>query len=154
MVKRIAVGIFYRARPKKTIDIPTVERPKVVPLIAHIESNRMTLAISPNLRLRLSAGGMMALLLAAGGAHSEPEHTSPKPVSELAYSSAFAAYKGYADQPVTSWREANDIVGRIGGWRTYAKEAVQETSPAAIGSAPAPASQGDGRSAHKEAGHE
>jgi hypothetical protein len=59
---------------------------------------------------------------AAGGALQAP------------YRSAFSGYRGFADQPVAPWRESNDTVGRIGGWRTYAREAQGES--AAGGSAP------------------
>ncbi len=48
--------------------------------------------------------------------------------SKLQYVSPLRAYKTYADQPVESWREANDRVGRIGGWRAYAKE-IQAGEP-------------------------
>lgn len=117
----------------------------------------MTLAMPPILQLPSLAGGMMVLLLAATAAHAAPDHAMSMAVPKLAYSSAFAAYKGYADQPVTSWREANDAVGRIGGWRSYAKEATQAAVPptgSAVGSAPMQVDQGDGRSAHGEAGRE
>ena len=40
----------------------------------------------------------------------------------LAYRSAFDGYRGFTDQPVESWRKANDDVGRIGGWKAYARE--------------------------------
>lgn len=40
-----------------------------------------------------------------------------------------------ADKPIT-WREANDTVTRIGGWRTYSREAPE---PVPAQSAPAPA---------------
>lgn len=39
-----------------------------------------------------------------------------------AYASALATYHPYTDQPVQSWSEANDRVGRIGGWMAYARE--------------------------------
>ena len=44
------------------------------------------------------------------------------PASPLAYRSAFDGYKRMADQPVQPWRESNDTVGRIGGWKAYARE--------------------------------
>jgi hypothetical protein len=43
--------------------------------------------------------------------------------SPLAYRPAFEGYRRFADQPVLAWREANDVVGRIGGWQAYAREA-------------------------------
>ena len=41
------------------------------------------------------------------------------------YESAFSRYKSYRDEKATPWREANDTVTQIGGWRAYAKEAQQ-----------------------------
>ena len=40
----------------------------------------------------------------------------------LHYQSPLRAYQGFTEQPLHDWREANDLVGRIGGWRTYAQE--------------------------------
>lgn len=42
--------------------------------------------------------------------------------SPMAYRSAFEGYKGFTEQPLQSWRESNDTVGRIGGWQSYARE--------------------------------
>lgn len=62
---------------------------------------------------------------------------------------AFAGYHGLADEKVGPWQEANDTVGRIGGWRAYAREAAapDDEAPArapvpATGPA-APARSGD-----------
>ena len=38
------------------------------------------------------------------------------------YRPAFDGYRPFKDQPVGSWRENNDLVGRIGGWKAYARE--------------------------------
>lgn len=46
-------------------------------------------------------------------------------VPATGYHSAFARYRGLGDDPPLSWREANDAVARIGGWRAYAREAQQ-----------------------------
>ena len=47
----------------------------------------------------------------------------------LSYQSVIGTYQSYQDQPVSSWREINDEVGKIGGWRAYAREASEsETS--------------------------
>ena len=62
-------------------------------------------------------------------------------VPPLLHESAFMQYRRLADVPVGSWRDANDTVTRIGGWRVYAREAAQPASPAAsapAGSASAP----------------
>lgn len=39
------------------------------------------------------------------------------------YRSVFEGYQRYSDQEIAPWRESNDTVGRIGGWRAYANEA-------------------------------
>jgi hypothetical protein len=44
-------------------------------------------------------------------------------------------YRRYDEQPGPGWREANDTVARIGGWRSYAREA----QPAASSPATPPA---------------
>ena len=62
-------------------------------------------------------------------------------VPPLVHESAFTHYRRLTDVPVGSWRDANDTVSRIGGWRVYAREAAQPASPAAsvpAGSASAP----------------
>lgn len=44
-------------------------------------------------------------------------------VASPAYRSAFVGYRATADEPKPlSWREANDLVLRIGGWRAYQRE--------------------------------
>ena len=37
----------------------------------------------------------------------------------------FTQYQVWRDEPLRNWREANDRVGEIGGWRTYLREAQQ-----------------------------
>ena len=65
---------------------------------------------------------------AAGPARPDP--LDPKAsVPRLAYHSSFAQYRKLGDDkpadPSKAWREANDSVNRIGGWRVYAREAQQ-----------------------------
>ena len=53
------------------------------------------------------------------------------------YRSALEGYKPFADQPVAGWRQSNDTVRSIGGWRAYAREAQGAASaPAAASSSP------------------
>lgn len=63
-------------------------------------------------------------------ASSVSQTTGPAAQVELTYRSTFDAYQRFTDEKVGSWRDANDTVGRIGGWRSYAKEARE---PAASG---------------------
>jgi hypothetical protein len=66
---------------------------------------------------------------------------------EPRYASALAGYHRYADQPVQSWASSNELVARIGGWQTYARESqatAVDTSARTgkSGAAPAPATSG------------
>lgn len=65
-------------------------------------------------------------------------------VPPLVYRSTLSTYRRLGDDKPVPWREANDNVARIGGWRAYAREAsepllTERDSPAAT-SAPLPAS--------------
>jgi hypothetical protein len=86
-----------------------------------------------------------ALLPAAAPAQNAPR---PDPLdaksatAPLVYRSALSGYKPLA---AVVWRDANDAVLRIGGWRAYAREAAAPAAsnpapaaPAASASAPAP----------------
>ena len=42
---------------------------------------------------------------------------------DLPYQSVLGTYQSYKEQPISSWREVNDEVEKIGGWRAYAREA-------------------------------
>jgi hypothetical protein len=46
------------------------------------------------------------------------------------YRSALEGYKPFADEKVAPWAQSNATVGRIGGWRAYAREASEGQSPA------------------------
>lgn len=52
--------------------------------------------------------------------------TSENLSATLQYESALSTYQSYSNQPVQSWRDANEHVGNIGGWRTYLREAATE----------------------------
>jgi hypothetical protein len=60
------------------------------------------------------------------------------PVPATTYRSAFRGYRTPAEDVVTSWRDANDLVGRIGGWRVYAREAQEPASRDQTPTAPTP----------------
>lgn len=83
-----------------------------------------------------------ALSLAAlAQAHAQPARPAPEPLDPKAavppvqHRSAMNGYRPLAEAPVGSWKEANERVNRIGGWRAYARESA---APAA---APASAPQ-------------
>ena len=58
-------------------------------------------------------------------------------IAPLNYRSPFAPYRPFADATVGSWRELNDEVARIGGWKAYAREAYEATLRAAPPESPA-----------------
>jgi len=67
-----------------------------------------------------------APLLAFAQSGQRPDPADPvAAVPPATYRSAFAGYKALGETPLTNWREANDEVGRIGGWRAYLREAQQ-----------------------------
>jgi hypothetical protein len=74
-----------------------------------------------------------AALAPAQTAPPRPDPADAKaPVNALAYRSTLTTYRGHgAPVPPLAWREANDAVERIGGWRAYAREASAAPAPAA-----------------------
>lgn len=96
---------------------------------------------NPSCRRRLAC--LLALSAAPLCAQAEPVQPTRRPdplnaqasVPAPSYSSSLKRdTRPAADGPI-SWREANDTVTRIGGWRVYAREA----NPAAPATVPAPA---------------
>ncbi|MEZ5728438.1 MAG: hypothetical protein R3E48_10820 [Burkholderiaceae bacterium] len=49
-------------------------------------------------------------------------------VPPLEYRSSFADYHPITEPKLGDWRDANDTVHRIGGWRTYLRESRQRPS--------------------------
>lgn len=88
--------------------------------------------LSFQLRWLLPAG--MSLIVAPVQAQADATNTAPHVA--LQYRSVLEQYRRFDDQPVAPWRETNDTVGKIGGWRTYAREARQP-APASENAAPA-----------------
>ncbi|HLS54503.1 MAG TPA: hypothetical protein VK052_00420 [Zeimonas sp.] len=60
-------------------------------------------------------------------------------VPDAQYRSAFAGYRGLADEPVGSWEAANEVVERAGGWKAYAREAAEPEAQSANGASAGPA---------------
>lgn len=56
----------------------------------------------------------------------KPEVRTPEKTVELVYQSSFQNYRRYAASAVQSWKQSNDTVKDIGGWRAYAKEITQD----------------------------
>lgn len=83
-------------------------------------------------------------VLAASAGAQQPA-AGPTAPDQTAWRSAFEGYQPFADAAVAPWRESNDTVGRIGGWRAYAREAQGEapaSAPSPPGAASPPSPQG------------
>lgn len=81
------------------------------------------------LRWLFPAGLLLSVSLAHAQSTLGAVTTAPNNItsvtSSFQYHSVFTQYHVFNEQPVLPWREANDDVGKIGGWRFYAKEASQ-----------------------------
>ena len=67
-----------------------------------------------------------------------PAAAATQPTAPV-FRSAFEGYQPYTEQKMAPWKEANDNVGQIGGWRVYAREASQPDTPEAAAKAAEPA---------------
>jgi hypothetical protein len=80
---------------------------------------------------------LFTLLLATQAQAQSPGYARPDPLDSKAqvpsvrYESAFGQFRRIGDDKPVAWREANDAVARIGGWRVYAREA-QRPDPVAV----------------------
>lgn len=57
-------------------------------------------------------------------------------VAPLRHASPFARYRPLSDKGVGPWREANDEVARIGGWKAYAREVFEANEAAKAAESP------------------
>lgn len=66
------------------------------------------------------------VLLAMGGLTQAQQPASAEPTMlhefKVTYRSPIGSYQGFTDPVLVAWKESNDLVGRIGGWRAYARE--------------------------------
>lgn len=79
----------------------------------------------------LSATLIALAPLAAAAQAASPQPAAPNERITLPeYRSTLQDYRPFTEEKVAPWRDSNDTVGRVGGWRVYAKEAREKT-PAA-----------------------
>jgi hypothetical protein len=90
--------------------------------------------------LALYAGAVQAQMPAEPPAKSDAMNAPP------AFRSALDGYRPLTEEAVADWKKANEEVGRIGGWRAYAREASGTSSEP--GKTPAPAAKPDGTDPH------
>lgn len=106
----------------------------------------MTIQRTSSLLPRATA---LALLVAALPVSAQNAPAAPTSIV-LSHDSVLGRYKRFEEPPVLPWREANDTVGRIGGWKAYAQEkaagtAAQKAAPEAA----APPSATPAQSGHQ-----
>jgi hypothetical protein len=111
---------------------------------------------------RLAPATAACLLLAAVmTAHAQSQSAAtPRPdpmdpradVPAVRYESTFTQPARPAHPAAIGWRDANDAVARIGGWRAYAREAQQPEPARPPAAAPAPAASAPSKP-HGHAGH-
>lgn len=77
-------------------------------------------------------GAMAALIASAQPAPAAPAAVAatPAPAQAAGYRSTLEGYQPFAQEKILPWRQANETVGKIGGWRAYAKEAQDSAAPA------------------------
>ena len=73
---------------------------------------------------------LIGLAMPAYAQTQAASNTAPIPLPEPA---AFADYRAYADAPIAPWRETNDRVREVGGWRAYARQVQAANAQAANG---------------------
>lgn len=80
----------------------------------------------------------IALVAASAGAVAQPSAGPGRPdpmdarapVPPVVHQSPFAQYRPFAAEVLGTWKAVNDEVGRIGGWKVYAREVYEETKQA------------------------
>ena len=85
---------------------------------------------------------LLALPATAQHHHHQHHHKPPAAAATpapLPYASALQGYQPFADEKVRSWKESNATVGKIGGWRAYAKEAAEPEAKSSQTQAESPA---------------
>ena len=78
------------------------------------------------LRARVRFFGLAACAWAVWAPAAHAAEIAPP---EQAASAPFKHYQGWRNEPLQDWRQANERVAEIGGWRTY----LRESQPAGDG---------------------
>ncbi len=108
---------------------------KSIPVHSGRRRGRLLHALRP-LHAALLAAGLLATLTATAQHTAKTARPDPldaqASVPGLRYESSLVPVRRQGDDKPVSWREANDTVTRIGGWRVYLREAQQpDPTPAA-----------------------
>ncbi len=105
--------------------------------------------------------GCLGMVCLVHGATAFAQQTPPpaaRPTAQDAapssvYRSAWSGYRPFADEKVISWKDANDEVRRIGGWRAYLRESQSGQPSGSEGAArTAPATKDSAKEPSTESG--
>jgi hypothetical protein len=100
--------------------------------------------------LRAASLPVLASLLAFPLAAQPVQPAAPAASAQpLPARPALEGYQPFDDGTPVPWRQANDTVGRIGGWKAYAREAQGEPAAPTSNATPAPAAPADPHAGHK-----
>lgn len=83
----------------------------------------------------LLCGTVAALAQDSATARPNPLDAGAR-VPSVTYQSSLRGYPRLTDQDVGSWKAVNETVNRIGGWRTYAREAQAPAAGASSAAQP------------------
>jgi hypothetical protein len=75
---------------------------------------------------RLAAPSACAWLVLSPTALAAEPQSPPAAPAQPALAAPFDQYRNFRDEPVADWRQVNDRVGEVGGWRTYLRESYQD----------------------------
>ena len=108
----------------------------------------------PQQRSFLWMAALCATVLSQASAQGAPPASAVSGPA-LEHRSAFEGYRPFAAEDVQPWRQSNDTVRDVGGWRVYAREISGAKVPASGPARPAdPAASSPGRApAHPHGGH-
>lgn len=103
-------------------------------------------------RWRLAAALPLVASLAAQAAAPGDPLNPEVPVPQASHASSLARYRPAGETEVAPWKTTNDTVGRIGGWRAYAREASAAPAPSAPAAPASAASGANGAHGHPHGG--
>lgn len=102
-------------------------------------------------RSRSLCAATLVALCTSALAQAQPASASGERTEAIPrYVSPLRDYRAFADEPIASWRAANETVRRIGGWQAYSREAYQALRKPAPEARPTPAApaERDSHDAH------
>ena len=99
--------------------------------------------------LRAASLPFITLALASSlAAQAAPPAAAPQSTAPPRPGPALDGYQQFDDAASVPWKDANDAVGRIGGWKAYAREAQAGGTTDPATAAPAPAKAPDPHAGH------